>query len=186
MLNLAELSDGELTALAVAGRQSAYSEIFARHNAAIYRVVRGHVGSPAESLDVVQETFIAAFAALERYDHARPLKAWLSRIAINKCRDWARRRRVRRLLTGDWPLKEPKDPTPAIDEAAAAQQELDLLWGAIASLPRHLKEPLILHVIEELPQLEAAQILGISRKAVETRVRRARSKLRQAMSGAAP
>src|SRR3546814_15935115 len=54
--------------------------------------------SDLAALDLVQEAFVAAFDALDRYDQGRPLRTWLARIAINKCRDWARRRAVRRLL----------------------------------------------------------------------------------------
>ena len=42
---------------------------------------------------------VASFQHLERYDAAKPLRAWLARIAINKSRDWRRRQRVRRFLS---------------------------------------------------------------------------------------
>ena len=52
-----------------------------------------------------------------------------------------------------------------------------MLWRAIAALPASLKEPLVLRTIEGLSQAETAEVLGISEKAVETRLYRARSKL---------
>lgn len=180
-LDLQSLSDGELAALALAGRQSAFAEILRRHRDPVYRLVRAHVGDADEALDLLQETFIAAFRALDRYDQSRPMRAWLSRIAINKCRDWSRRRAVRRFfmslsLTGEADV-EVEDDAPRIDDAAEDRQELELLWVAIAELPRALKEPLILRTIEGLSQSEAAGVLGISEKAVETRLYRARAKL---------
>jgi RNA polymerase sigma-70 factor (ECF subfamily) len=54
---------------------------------------------------------------------------------------------------------------------------------AIAKLPDSLKEPLILHTIENLSQSETAQVLGISEKAVETRLYRARAKLTEMLRG---
>src|SRR3546814_18431746 len=69
-----------------------------RHRNAIYRPAYGHVGDPEAALDLVQEAFVAAFDALDRYDHGRPLRTWLARIAINKCRYWERRRAVRRFV----------------------------------------------------------------------------------------
>jgi RNA polymerase sigma-70 factor (ECF subfamily) len=52
---------------------------------------------------------------------------------------------------------------------------------AIAALPASLKEPLILHTVEGLSQAETAQVLGISEKAVETRVYRARARLEESL-----
>lgn len=182
--DLTGLSDGELAALTLAGRQSAFAEIMSRHRDMIYRLTRGYIGDAEEALDIVQETFIAAYGALDRYDQSRPLRAWLSRIAINKCRDWARRRAVRRFFSS-LSLTEPAvvqvpDSTPPADDAAADRQQLELLWSAISDLPHNLKEALLLRTIEGLSQAETAEVLGISEKAVETRLYRARNKLSSA------
>ncbi len=185
---LAKASDGELAALTIAGGQQAFAEIMRRHREPIYRLVRGHIGDPEEALDLVQECFVSAYKRLDSYDRARPFRAWLSRIAINKCRDWARRRAVRRLLLGSASVDEAgavPDPAPRLDEAAADRQELDLLWQAIARLPRNLREPLILRTVEGLSQAETALVLRISEKAVETRVYRARKLLSQRLGAGA-
>jgi RNA polymerase sigma factor CnrH len=181
-LDLGTLTDGELAALTLAGRQQAFAAIMERHRAAIYRLTRGHVGEPEETLDLVQETFIAAYRALGDYDQHRPMRAWLSRIAINKCRDWARRRMVRRFLVSlspgrADPMLQMPDDAPMVDDAAAAREELDLLWAAVAALPPSLKEPLILRTVEGLSQSETAKLLRITEKAVEARLYRARAKL---------
>ena len=175
------LSDGELAALVIAGRQRAFAEIMRRYREPIFRLVRGHVGNEEDALDLVQECFVSAFRNLERYDRERPLRAWLSRIAINKCRDWARRRAVRRLFSAAAPWSsaaaEVADHAPQADEVVADRQELETLWSAVSALPGKLKEPLILQAIEGLTQAETAEVLGISPKAVETRLYRARKKL---------
>jgi RNA polymerase sigma factor CnrH len=181
-LDLGTLTDGELAALTLAGRQQAFAEIMERHRAAIYRLTRGHVGDPEETLDLVQETFMAAYRALGDYDQSRPMRAWLSRIAINKCRDWARRRMVRKFLVSlspgrADPMLQMPDDAPMVDDAAAAREELDLLWAAVAALPPSLKEPLILRTVEGLSQSETAKLLRITEKAVEARLYRARARL---------
>lgn len=167
-------------ALTIAGRQDAFAKIMRRHRDPIYRLIRGYVGDPEEAVDLVQECFTSAFRNLDRFDQKRPLRAWLSRIAINKCRDWSRRRAVRHFI--HWPATESQttavlDPTPQLDEAAEDRQELERLWEALAELPRSIKEPLLLQAIEGLSQSEVAAVLRISEKAVETRVYRARRKL---------
>lgn len=176
----ADCSDGELAALTLAGRQDAFAEIMRRHREPTYRLIRGHIGDPEEAVDLLQDCFTSAFKALDRYDQARPFRAWLTRIAINKCRDWARRRAVRRLFassSSESQVADVPDPAPHPDEVAGDRQELERLWQAIADLPRTLREPLILRTVEGLSQAETAMVLRISEKAVETRLYRARRKL---------
>ena len=180
------LTDGELAALALAGRQSAYAQLLARHRDAIYRIVRGHVGDADEAVDVTQQAFIAAFAALDRYDRGRPFRHWMARIALNKCRDWARRRAVRRMLMGALPLGAAEalaDDSVAQDVALDDRRRLALVMAAIAVLPARLKEALLLHTVEGLSQAETAALLGVSEKSVETRIYRARQKLNESLRG---
>ncbi|WP_415492074.1 RNA polymerase sigma factor, partial [Brevundimonas diminuta] len=65
--------------------------------AGLYRFVRRYVGDADETYDLVQEAYAAAWLAIRRYDPERSFEAWLRTIAINKCRDWSRRRKIRRL-----------------------------------------------------------------------------------------
>ncbi|WP_298400848.1 sigma-70 family RNA polymerase sigma factor [Sphingobium sp.] len=176
----AETDDSALAARALAGQQSAYGALMRRHREAIYRIVRGHVGDGHEALDITQETFIAAFAALARYDGMRPFRVWIARIALNKCRDWARRRTVRRFFAFARPVEdaaEVADPDSTPEEALHSQRELARINAAIASLPANLKDVLLLRTIEQMSQAEVAMVLGVTEKAVETRLYRARAKL---------
>ena len=74
-LALGECSDGELAALALAGRQAAFRELLDRHRASVFRLARGSTGDDDAALDVTQEAFIAAFAALKSYDLNQELVA---------------------------------------------------------------------------------------------------------------
>ena len=180
-LDLTTLSDGELATLSIAGRQAAFAEIMDRYRQPIFRLIRASTGDEDEAFDLSQETFISAHQALARFDPERPMRTWLSAIAINKCRDWARKRAVRRFLTFGVGLGGEADLVPdgkaAIDDAASDRQELDRVAVAIAAMKSDLREPLVLRTIEGLSQSETAAILGISEKAVETRLHRARAKL---------
>ena len=175
------LSDGELATLTIAGRQAAFAEIVRRYRQPVFRLARACLGDPDEALDLVQETFVSAHQALPRYDGDRSMKAWLSTIAINKCRDWARKRAVRRFLSFALPIdgqaESVADGQVAIDDAASDRQELDRVTRAISTLPMNLKEALVLRTIEGLSQAETAAVLSISEKAVETRLYRARARL---------
>lgn len=184
-LDFEALSDGELAALSIAGRNAAFAEIMRRHRDPVYRIVHGNIADADEALDLTQETFIAAHLALRRYDAARPMRAWLGTIALNKCRDWARRRAVRRLfsfaLPSDDAAQAMVDDRAGPEVEAADRQALARLSRAIADLPTSLREPLVLHAIEGMSQAEAAGILSITEKAVETRLRRARARLAAAL-----
>jgi len=182
----ADPDDAVLVARALGGYQAAYGALMARHREAVFRLARNHVGSEADALDVTQEAFISAFAALSRYDPARPLRGWLLRIALNKCHDWARRRAVRKLFAFARPLDEALDVAdlaPDPEGVLGSAGEVAAIRAAIAALPAQLKEPLILCAIEGLSQDEAAEVIGTSRKAIETRIYRARQKLSVLLEG---
>lgn len=177
---LGDCSDGDLAALALTGRQAAYAELMRRYREPVFRLVRSHVGDADEALDVVQEAFVAAFASIGRYDGSRPFRHWINRIALNKCRDWGRRRAVRRFFSFALPVEAAEvvaddmiSGEAMIDDARALKATSE----ALARLPAGLKEPLILTVIDGLSQAEAASVLGLSEKAVEVRVYRARKAL---------
>jgi RNA polymerase sigma-70 factor (ECF subfamily) len=140
-----EPSDPALVARAIRGDQAGFGLLMQRHKGWLYRFVRRSVPDAEEAFDVVQESFAAAWAALSRYDPGRPFDAWLRRIALNKCRDRARKTAVRRVLFGflgaaERPA-EPVDPAAAPDEAAARRRALSRLETPIAALPQGLKEP---------------------------------------------
>jgi RNA polymerase sigma-70 factor (ECF subfamily) len=182
-LDWTELTDGELAALSIAGWPAAFSEIMRRYREPVFRIARACIGEPVEALDLVQETFVAAHRALARYDGERSMRTWLSAIAVNKCRDHARKRAVRRFLSLAIPIggeaEAVADDQVAIDAAAADRDELGRVMRAIAALPTNLREALVLRTIEGLSQAETAEALAISEKAVETRVYRARARLAQ-------
>lgn len=178
-------TDAELAARATSGEEAAFSALMRRHKERLYRLIRRHVGDAEESHDVLQESFASAWVALAGYDAARPFYVWLARIALNKCRDRGRRLFVRRLIRGADPLDgagDVADLAPSPETVAADRQALVRLDRAIAALPANLKEPLILTAIDGMSQGQAADVLGVSVKAVETRVYRARARLAAALA----
>lgn len=173
--------DSDLVRRARAGEQRAFSLLMGRHKHWVYRFVRRYVGDADEAYDVTQDAFVAAMANLHRYDPARPFDAWLRRIALNKCRDRARREAVRRAFglsrRGPEEIEQVADTAAGADQTLATGAALSALDQAIAALPASLKEPLVLTALEGLSQKEAAEVLGLSAKAVEVRVYRAKRQL---------
>lgn len=178
--------DAALVRGVLAGDPRAARVLVARHREAAYRLARTATGDAEEAFDLTQEAFVAAFGALHRYDPALPFRGWIAGITLNKCRDHARRRTVRRFLGLPLPDNAANwiaDEAPSPETVAAHRAELAATARAIAALPSSLKDVLILRTIEGLSQEETAQALGISAKAVETRLYRARQKLAEAMRG---
>jgi RNA polymerase sigma factor CnrH len=175
-----EDSDGALAAQALQGDDAAFALLVSRHKGWAYQFVRRYVGNSADAYDVLQETFFSAWRALSRYEQDRPFEFWLRRIALNKCRDRNRRETVRRLVgarSAGEESDEIQDPAPGPSAVTEGDQELRLLESHIAKLPRSLMEPLLLTALEGLSQEEAGKLLGISAKAIETKVYRARMRL---------
>jgi RNA polymerase sigma factor (sigma-70 family) len=174
-------SDATLAERALGGDDSAFAQLISRHKSWMFRFIRRYVGNAEDAYDVLQDAFFSAWLALGRYQGDRPFEFWLRRIALNKCRDRARREGVRRVL---WGLLGEEDGAPSVidsaagpERIAAARQDLRQLELALNSLPRALKEPLLLTALEGLSHKEAGELLGLNPKAVEMRVYRARARL---------
>jgi RNA polymerase sigma-70 factor (ECF subfamily) len=179
----AEASDSALARLAAAGDDQAFERLVRRHKDAVYRLLRRYTADPDEAYEAVQEAFIAAWRALDRYDADRPFLTWLQTIAINKARDRGRRMAVRRLVFGAAGLgadaMAAADPAQPADEAVIEVQRARRLELGIAQLPASLKAALLLTAFEGYSQRDAGRILGVSAKTIETRVYRARKLLAQ-------
>ena len=172
--------DAALAQRALAGENAAFTQLAARHKAWLFRFIRRYVGNDDDALDLLQDSLVATWLALHQYDAARPFHAWLRQIALNKCRDWTRRKLLRsivRHVSGDLDLFAAEvrrsNPEVMLDDS----QSLWRLDQAIAALPPRLREPLILTVFEGLSNRETAVQLNATEKAVETRLHRARKRL---------
>ncbi len=179
--------DAALAEAARRGEDRAFTELMRRHKGPLYRFIRANLGDAHEAHDLLQDAFVAAWAGLAGYDAKRPFGAWLRRIALNKCRDWARKRRVRQFFFGAASLDDPgaRAVRQSEPEANDLEPRLARLETAIAALPSGLKEPLILTALDGLSHAEAGALLGLSAKAVEVRVYRARKAL-EASGASAP
>lgn len=185
-----EEADADLVLRARGGDDQAFGALMRRHKAPLYGFVRRYVGDADAAVDVVQEAFLAAWKALGRFDDRRPFAVWLRAIALNKCRDRARRQTVRRLILGETDdqsaeARAQRDPTPDGEADLAARQRAAVVQRAIGRLPTKLKEPLLLTYFDELSQQEAAAVLGVTVKTIETRVYRARQKLAELLDRSA-
>lgn len=176
-----EVSDAELAAYARDGDRGAFDRLVARHKVQLFRFIRSYVGNNEDAYDLVQDTFVAVWLALKRFDPSRDFAAWLRTIALNKCRDFSRRHAVRQRFLRLFAVEREAQisATRHVDASIrdGREDQLTLLELAIAELPPFYKEPLLLAAIAGLSQVAVASQLNTTPKAVEMRVRRARKKL---------
>ena len=121
--------------------------------------------------DAVQETFLKAFRSLGDFHGEANEKTYLTRIAINTCKDMLRSgwfRHIDRRITVDMLPNQEKIQDPAHRDVAVA----------IMNLPRKLREVILLDYYRGLNTLEIAEILNITQPAVTGRLKRAREKLK--------
>lgn len=177
-------SDADLVAAILAGQRNAFDQLMTRHKTWLFLFIRRHTPTSEDAYDILQESFASAWKALKHYDRTRPFDAWIRRIALNKCRDRARREAVRRRvfsLVGLPAEDQAPDNTAGAEATRIAGEALARLNAAIRGLPQPLREALVLTTLQGLSQREAAEALGTSVKVVEMRVYRARKQLAEVL-----
>jgi RNA polymerase sigma-70 factor (ECF subfamily) len=175
------LPDPEALAVAAAGGDvAAFTALVRLHKDRLFQIMRRMTGNDDVALDLLQDVFAGLWRARSQYDAAHSFGAWATRAAVNRVRDWRRRQRVRALVSGWLPLVDAPDPVdtaPLPDASTADRQRLARVAAAIARLPPGLSAPLLLTSIDGLSHAEAAALLGLTRKAVELRIARARRQI---------
>jgi RNA polymerase sigma factor CnrH len=169
---------------ASSGDRGAYGALMRLWQNSLWRIARRYSGDGGESEDIVQDVFVAFWRTLNKAGQntsavPHDVGAYLRRATLNACRDWSRRRAVRAFF-----FKAEAIDDSRIQEADTANSDdhhlaLEKLEHLITHLPDNLKGALILCAIEGLSQREAARVLGLSVKAVEARIARAKEALRK-------
>ncbi len=177
------------------GNDSALDELMQRHKEPLFRFIYRYVLNEEEARDLLQETFVRVYFKRDQYRPSAKFTTWLYHVALNLCRDHARSHAGKQdrlteslVVRSDEGEERERDITaksanPA--EVAQTNEELLILERAIQTLPPDLKAVLILAALENRPQKECADLLGITVKAVETRVYRARKMLETKLSHSA-
>ncbi len=173
------------------GEDQALNALMDRHREGIFRFVMRHVHNEADALELAMETFVRAYFNIGKFRPAAKFATWLYHIALNLCRDHLRSRAYQhslRTVSFDAPTQERGDPSLPLategrpDQTTDRVEELIALEKAISELPEDLKNAFVLTTLEDRQQAETAELLGISLKAVEMRVYRARKLLIEKMS----
>jgi RNA polymerase sigma factor (sigma-70 family) len=171
------------------GDDPALDTLMQRHHDALFAFIFRYLGNETEARDAVEETFVRVYFKAATFRPGCKVKTWIYCIALNQCRDLARRRgRMPVMIRLDDPVGESGAPRQianpcAMPDASASQAERFFrLREAIDRLPERSKAAIVLCALEERSHKEAAEILGIAPKTVENLVYRAKAKLREWLS----
>lgn len=169
-------------------RRRAFREVVEPEIEVLLRVGRSLTGSETDAEDLVQETLIRAFGAVDRFDGRHP-RAWL--LTILRRTHLNMHRRQRPSTIGDWDVLPGARPAfgrseaPSAEEAALAQELAPALHGALAALDPRFRAAVVLVDVHDLSYAEAAAVLDVPVGTVMSRLSRARSRLRAALVEAA-
>lgn len=174
------LKDEELMLLVSEGDSTAFSAIVQRHTSRFYAVAFRVVLAKEDAEDVVQEAFCKLWngKATWQADKGAKFTTWFYRIVTNQALDFlARRNRQRGTVLDD---NLPSGEANA-EDMAWVQEQGDAVNAALAELPERQRVAVTLFFTEELSQKEAADVMGITPKAVESLIGRAKQTLRERM-----
>ena len=155
-------------------RQLTVEEAVMEYGDMLFRISMVLLGHEQDAQDVVQDTFCRYMEhrqALYDKDHE---KAWLIRVAVNRCKDVHRGRRRHPLVC----LEE-------VEQYCEFQEQSEVLT-ALMNLPDQMKTVLYLHYIEGYKSAEIARMLGITTSAVKKRMQRGREQMKLSLSGKEP
>lgn len=178
--------EADLIERARRGEKTAFGQLLRMHQRRVYACAIHMLGDRGEAEDAVQETFLRAWRAIDRFDGRAELSTWLYRICINVSLNALRRRkRVEASDIGDPRVPEPAaDPTQGQTDPRHAAQAIELygrLAKALDQLSPSLRATVILVLIDGMPQKEASEALGCSEGTIAWRVHEARRRLREVL-----
>jgi len=190
MLQADRPGEGELVAALQRGDPEAYRELVEQHSETIYNLALRMMNNPQEAEEVLQDTFISAFRAIDRFEGRSRLSTWLYRIAYNAA--------LMRLRRRELPTTSLDEPLTGVDGELMPRQLVDwstipddlllnselnaVLREAVAGLSEGLRAVFVLRDIEGLSTAETAAALDLTETNVKVRLHRGRMALREALT----
>ena len=174
-----DTAERALMARVAAGDAAAFRQLAERHTPLVHALAWRLLGDAAEAEDVVQEAFVKLWVNAKGWTPmGGGLGGWLRRVATNACLDRLRRQRF---VSGE-PVPERADEAPPADATIDAERRRAAVAAAVQALPDRQRAAIVLTYHEVVPNAEAAAILGIGVKALESLLVRARQALSRALA----
>jgi RNA polymerase sigma factor (sigma-70 family) len=156
------------------GNSLAFTQLYNCYSKDVFNSILRFIDNIAEAEDLLQESFLAAYQNLNQFDTHSNFRAWVKRIALNKTISFLRKKKI---VFNEW-----NDNIDSLDEIIDESKfafQVQSLQKAIQQLPYSYKTIIQLYVIDDIPQEEIGQMLGLSHNTVRTQYHRAKQKILQ-------
>ncbi len=174
--------DRELVKQAQSGDEAAFRQLIENYTPRIFTLVSGMVSDRSEAEDVLQEVFFKVYRKIDGFAWKSAFYTWVYRIALNTASDHLKKRRNRSTTSlEDLAGFDAPDARPAPGTELSGSELRDTLAKSISELPAKYRDILVLREYEELAYEEIAEVLGCSKGTVESRLFRARARLKEKM-----
>jgi RNA polymerase sigma-70 factor (ECF subfamily) len=176
-------ADRGLVTAAAGGSREAFDELVLQYQVKVLNLVRAMTAADGDSEDLAQEVFVRAWRSIGSFRSDSTFRTWIFGIAINVVRTHrGKRSRLRRLF---WSPAGEKDVNVDPLERASADDGIEgplamreVIDRALATLPEDMREAVVLRDVQGLDYREIAEALGLPLGTVESRIFRARQRLR--------
>jgi len=159
----------------LAGDHDAYERLIGRYQQMVHGLTYRMTGDAAESEDLAQEVFIAAWRQLASFRGCSSFSSWLYRIAANRCLNWRRGIARRKAVHEQWRAR-------AAEADSGCEADRDWIQDALLRLDPKLRAAIVLTFYEGMSHAQAAEVLDCSEATVSWRVFKARKQLRRLLS----
>lgn len=184
-----ELSDGILAQQALQGDQEAFEKLVRRYSSSLFNFICRFLSDYDAASDILQQVFTQLYISLPKLRTGEPLKAWLFRVARNRCLDELRRKHAihfSELQTSSEdddlsPLAIIPDTSPLPEEVAERHDLQGILQEAISGLPPKFRAVVLLRYTAQLSFAEIGRALQMPEATAKTYFQRAKPLLRAAL-----
>lgn len=177
-----EISDEELVRRISEGNHGAFAQLVERHSKLFFSAAYRMLNNVEEAEDTVQDAYVKLWQQPDRFDPSKGVKftTWFYRVVTNLAIDQTRKRKPQ---VKSEVLDVMADKAPLADEQLSEQDEQTALEEAIDRLPERQKAALNLCFYEGLSNKEAAEVLDVGVKALESLLMRAKKALKEDLGG---
>lgn len=157
------------------GEESLFGELMKRHKDKVRNIIYITLSNGDLVDDIAQDVFITVYRNLKNFRFESQFTTWIYRITINKCKDYLRKRNIRRIFI---PLKD-EEEEPVFESINEDSDIKEIVRNAIAELPDKLRIPVVLKDMEGFSYQEIAESLQCELGTVKSRIFRGREALKK-------
>ncbi|MHB1393904.1 MAG: RNA polymerase sigma factor [Clostridia bacterium] len=179
------MRDEEIVSYIVKGKTELFSVIIDRYQSKVFSTIYNYTHDHEEARDLTQEIFIKLYNNLQSYKNKASFSTWLYRIAVNRCIDWTRKKRLQTVSTIYDNSDDEIDIYDTIadsgggpEEALIKQENKAYIRKVVEDLPEIYKTVIILYYFEDFSPQEISDITDIPKRTIETRLYRGKNLLK--------